>query len=182
MKSLLIVDLQNDFMPGGPLAVPQADQLAHKINPLLTKFPLVIACQDWHPKNHSSFETLWPPHCIQETEGAQLVTALQKEKIVHIEKKGSDVKIDSYSAFFDNDGMSATNLHPYLQAKGVRTLYICGVATEYCVKFTVLDALKLGYTVYLLQDLVRAVDPAKSEDIFSELKLSGTHLILSTAL
>lgn len=177
MKTLLIIDLQNDFMPGGSLAVPKADELVPIINELMPNYPLVVATQDWHPAEHGSFaanhpgapvfsqgtlaglpQTLWPVHCVQNTGGACFAPGLDSRKITKIFPKGENAEIDSYSGFFDNGQRAATGLHPWLQSKQVSELTVVGVATDYCVKFTVLDALRLGYRVNLLANGCRGVD------------------------
>ena len=185
MKALIIIDMQNDFMPGGPLAVPGGDQIIPLINNLQNKFDLVIATQDWHPENHSSFadnhpgkstyekidmngieQVLWPVHCIQTTGGADFHPHLNASRIEAIFRKGTDPKIDSYSGFYDNAHKKSTGLAGYLKGKGVTSLYFCGLAADYCDSYSVLDALQEGFKVTLYEDATRAI----SEESFSKLK------------
>ncbi|MGO4911458.1 bifunctional nicotinamidase/pyrazinamidase [Leeuwenhoekiella sp. W20_SRS_FM14] len=185
MKALIIIDMQNDFMPGGPLAVPGGDQIIPLINNLQNKFDLVIATQDWHPENHSSFadnhpgksayekidmngieQVLWPVHCIQTTGGADFHPHLNASRIEAIFRKGTDPKIDSYSGFYDNAHKKSTGLAGYLKGKGVTSLYFCGLAADYCVSYSVLDALQEGFKVTLYEDATRAI----SEESFSKMK------------
>jgi len=182
MNALLLVDLQNDFLPGGPLAVPGADQVIPVANRLMERFELVIASKDWHPPGHESFasshegrkpgdvidlhgleQILWPDHGVRETPGAELAAGLDVERIDKIVHKGTDPQIDSYSAFFDNAHRRSTGLADFLQERGVRELYILGLATDYCVKFTALDARELGFTAYLIEDGCRGVDLAAGD-------------------
>ena len=177
MKALLIVDMQNDFMPGGALGVPGADQLVPLINVLMKQFDYVIATQDWHPKDHMSFtinqggakegevietagiqQVLWPVHCVQNSSGAEVVTGLDVSKIDHVIRKGTDRWIDSYSTFFDNAHRKKTSLADYLFSKGVDTIYLVGVATDYCVYYSALDALDLGFKVFVIQDGCCGID------------------------
>lgn len=175
-SALLLVDLQNDFCPGGSLAVPEGDAVVAIANALQAYFSLIVATQDWHPADHMSFavnhqdaaigsvrelngmmQTLWPVHCVQGSHGAAFHPQLAQAKISHITHKGQDNFVDSYSAFFDNAHDHATNLHDYLQANQVKHIYILGLATDYCVKFSVLDALRLGYQVTVIEDGCRGV-------------------------
>jgi nicotinamidase/pyrazinamidase len=177
MRGLLVVDLQNDFMPGGPLGVPGGDEAVPIANALMARFDIVIATQDWHPAGHGSFasqhpghapgdvvdlegvrQTLWPDHCVQGTPGAAFHPALDLGSVAHVVRKGIDPRIDSYSGFFDNAHRRATGLDAYLRARGVGSVHICGLATDYCVRFTVLDALALGYETRVVVDACRAVD------------------------
>ncbi len=176
MRALCIVDVQNDFMPEGPLGVADAHAIVPIINRLIPAFPLVVATQDWHPANHVSFaanhpgkqlgdliptdfgeQILWPVHCVQNTNGADLVSELNREKIASIFYKGTDPEIDSYSAFFDNARKRATGLAPFLKSKGVTQLYVVGLATDYCVLYSALDAIDLGFEVFVVADACRAV-------------------------
>jgi len=176
MKALILVDIQNDFLPGGPLAVPDGDAVIPVANSLQSAFPLVVATQDWHPANHGSFaashpgksvfeqielnglpQTLWPVHCVQNTRGAQLAGALQQDRIAKVFQKGTDSGIDSYSGLFDNGHRKSTGLGEWLREKGVTEVFVCGLATDYCVKFTALDAVQFGFKVFLVQDASRSV-------------------------
>ncbi len=177
MNALFLVDLQNDFLPGGPLAVPAADEVIPVANRLMEHFDLVIAAQDWHPPGHESFasshegrrpgdvielhglqQVLWPDHCVRETPGAELAGGLHVERIDKIIRKGTDPQVDSYSGFFDNAHRRATGLADFLRERGAGELYIMGLATDYCVKFTALDARQLGLTTYVIEDGCRGVD------------------------
>ncbi len=177
MKCLILVDLQNDFLPGGSLAVPEGDAVIPVANRLQAKFPLVVATQDWHPAEHGSFaasyagrsafeqidlnglpQTLWPDHCVQGTAGAELAVTLNRDRIARVFPKGTDVGIDSYSGFFDNGHRRATGLGDYLKTQGVTDVYVCGLATDYCVKFTALDALSFGLKTYFIEDASRGVN------------------------
>ncbi|MEZ4449349.1 MAG: bifunctional nicotinamidase/pyrazinamidase [Nannocystaceae bacterium] len=177
MKALILVDLQHDFLPGGALAVPEGDHVIAVANAIQPHFELVVATQDWHPREHESFaanhpdrvigetinlhglpQVLWPVHCVQGTRGAALVDTLERGGIDRVFQKGSDPAVDSYSGFFDNGRRRSTGLGEYLQAKSVAEVYVMGLATDYCVHFTVLDALSLGIRVVLVVDGCRAVD------------------------
>jgi nicotinamidase/pyrazinamidase len=179
MKALIIVDLQNDFLPGGALAVPEGDQVVPVINQLSQDFDLVFTTQDWHPANHCSFaashpgkkigdrilidgqeQILWPVHCVQNTYGAELAAGLHPEVIsggVHI-SKGTDELVDSYSGFFENLRKRSTGLETLLRQHGADDLTIVGLATDYCVKATVLDARDLGFKVTVYENACRAVN------------------------
>lgn len=177
MRALILVDLQNDFMPGGALPVPDGDAVVPVANRLSPLFSLVVATQDWHPPGHASFasshpgasvgdvitlrdarQVLWPDHCVQQTPGASFHSGLDVVPIEHVVRKGTDPNVDSYSAFFDNDHVSSTGLDVYLRSHGVSELVVLGLATDYCVKATVLDALGLGFGVSVVRDGCRAVD------------------------
>jgi nicotinamidase/pyrazinamidase len=177
MRSLLLVDIQNDFLPGGALAVPNGDAVIAPANQILAGFDLVIATQDWHPANHGSFaanhpgrkafdtidlnglpQRLWPVHCVQNSHGAKLAPELKQDRIAKVFRKGTDARIDSYSGFFDNGHRRSTGMSDWLKEKGVSEIYICGLATDYCVKFTALDARQLGFNVYLVEDATRGVN------------------------
>lgn len=202
MKALVIVDVQNDFCPGGALAVPDGDQVIQPINSLIPHFDCVVQTQDWHPQDHLSFasnhedkdpfetvkmkygeQVLWPDHCVQATSGAEFHPDLNTTPSQLIIRKGFRKKIDSYSAFFENDQETVTGLHGYLQERGVKELVVTGLATDFCVKWTVLDALKLGYNVTLLEDAVRGIDMDGSvEKAMTEMKKAGTVISDSTKI
>jgi len=177
MQALLIVDVQNDFLPGGALAVPEGDAVIPIANQLQGLFEIVVATQDWHPRNHLSFaanhpgrnlhdqidlaglpQTLWPVHCVQGTPGAELAATLDQRHFTKVFQKGTDPAIDSYSGFFDNGHRKSTGLGEWLKQKNVTDVFVCGLATDYCVKFTVLDALRLGFRATLVEDGCRAVN------------------------
>jgi nicotinamidase/pyrazinamidase len=181
-KALIIVDVQNDFIPGGALAVPEGDKVVDVINRIQKNFDLVIATQDWHPPDHGSFaashagkkvgdiislhglpQILWPVHCVQGTKGAEFVPSLDTSRIRKVFKKGTDVEIDSYSGLFDNGHRKATGLGDYLKENGVTEVYIAGLATDYCVKYTALDTRQLGFNTHVLIDGCRGVNLCVSD-------------------
>jgi nicotinamidase/pyrazinamidase len=195
--ALLIIDVQNDFLPGGALAVPHGDEVIPVINRLIPRFPLVFATQDWHPRNHGSFasnhpgrrvgefidlgglrQILWPDHCVQETPGAAFAPGLDQVPIQHVVRKGQDPSIDSYSGFFDNGHRRDTGLEALLRKHHITDLVVTGLATDYCVKFTVLDALSLGLKVTVITDAIRAVNlkPTDGEAAQREMQAAGATL------
>jgi nicotinamidase/pyrazinamidase len=193
MDALLIVDFQNDFCPGGALPVAEGDRIAEPINELLDSFDLVIATRDWHPPDHGSFvgvevdpakwrgadpPSIWPVHCVQGTHGAELYPALDQSKVDVIIDKGQDPYSQGYSAFQD------TNLEDLLRERGVDRLFVTGLATDYCVKNSVLDALGLGFAVTVVQDAVRGVDvhPGDSEQALAQMETAGARLESSGAV
>lgn len=203
MKALVLIDLQNDFCPGGALAVAGGDQTIAVANTLTEQFDLVVATQDWHPVQHQSFaaqhpgrqpgevidlhglsQVLWPIHCVQGSFGAQLANELDQSRIERVFAKGTDPTIDSYSGFFDNGHRKATGLDKFLKKKGVDTLYIMGLATDYCVKFTALDALQLGYHTFLITDGCRGVNlqAGDADKAIAELTEKGARPIRSKEL
>jgi nicotinamidase/pyrazinamidase len=176
-SALIVIDLQNDFCPGGALAVPEGDRIVPGINALMAEFPAVILTQDWHPSGHSSFATshpgkspyemtqmpygpqvLWPDHCIQGSHGAEFHDGLNTARADLILRKGFNPAIDSYSAFFENDRTTPTGLHGYLQTRGITDLTMVGLATDFCVNYSALDAARLGYRVTVRRDLARGID------------------------
>ena len=177
MTALIVVDVQNDFLPGGPLAVPDGDAVVPVINRIVERFDLVVATQDWHPPTHGSFaanhpgkrpgdvidlhglpQVLWPTHCVRGTPGADLAAALCGDRIEAIFRKGTDPAVDSYSGLFDNGHRRTTGLADYLRGRGVTAVAVCGLATDYCVKFTALDAVAEGFAVTLIEDATRGVN------------------------
>ena len=179
-NALLLIDIQNDFLPGGALGVPEGDQILPWAQRLLElPFDRKIASQDWHPKNHASFAKLWPPHCIVGSKGADLAAPLLPEMFDRVIQKGTHSEIDSYSAFFDNQKEHQTDLCKDLLQEGINTLYIAGLATDYCVKFTVLDALQLGFTVFVIREACRGVnlDPHDSKNAFAEMERAGARVV-----
>ena len=176
-SALIVVDLQNDFMPTGALAVPYADELIPQVNHIASLFDNVILTQDWHPENHISFITqypdckpfdeifihygkqvIWPVHCVQGTQGAEFHPDLHIPHAQLIIRKGHHTTIDSYSAFVEADRQTFTGLHGYLQARGIDTIFIAGVATDFCVNWTAVDARATGFKTYVIKDLCRAID------------------------
>ncbi|HEV2692569.1 MAG TPA: bifunctional nicotinamidase/pyrazinamidase [Verrucomicrobiae bacterium] len=194
MKALILVDIQNDFLPGGALAVRDGDAIIPTVNRLQAAFPLVVATQDWHPANHGSFaanhpgksaftqidlnglsQTLWPVHCVQGTPGAELAPGLQRDRIAKIFPKGTDAGIDSYSGLFDNGQRKSTGLGEWLKGQGVTEVFVCGLATDYCVKFTALDAARLGFKTHFIEDASRGVN-LQSDDVknsMAEMRRAG---------
>lgn len=198
MKTLVIIDLQNDFIPGGSLAVPGGDQIVDLVNQLQSKFELVIATQDWHPRNHSSFaenhpgknefeviemhghqQVLWPVHCVQNTPGANFHRDLNTSRIETIFRKGTNSEIDSYSGFFDNAHLKSTGLAGYLKEKAASDLYFCGLAAEYCVYFSIIDALGEGFQATLIEDATRALDESNFEKAKKNITQKGGKILLS---
>jgi nicotinamidase/pyrazinamidase len=176
-RVLLVIDVQHDFCPGGSLAVEGGDEVVPLINRLMPRFDRVAATQDWHPPGHVSFasshpgrkvldtvdaggipQVLWPDHCVQGSRGAELHAALDPRGIGLIVRKGMRAGLDSYSAFFENDGKTVTGLGPLLTGLGVRDVFLCGLATDYCVFHSARDALRLGFSVTLVADACRGVD------------------------
>ncbi|MEC8196816.1 MAG: bifunctional nicotinamidase/pyrazinamidase [Pseudomonadota bacterium] len=176
-SALIVIDVQNDFCPGGALAVPEGDQIVEGINALMDDFDTVVLTQDWHPEGHSSFasshegktpyevidmpygpQVLWPDHCVQGSAGAELHADLDVTRANVIIRKGTNPAIDSYSAFFENDQTTPTGLGGYLQALGVTEVTMVGLATDFCVQFSALDAARLGFKVNVREDLCRAID------------------------
>ncbi len=177
MDALVIVDIQNDFLPGGALAVPEGDRVIPVINRIVGRFEVVVATQDWHPPEHCSFaanhpgaevgqvievdgleQILWPVHCVQNTPGAALAEGLDTSPVERAFYKGTDPRIDSYSALYDNAHRRSTGLAEYLKGRGVTDLYLAGLATDYCVKFSALDAVADGFRTYVIIDACRAVE------------------------
>ena len=175
--ALLVIDVQNDFCPGGALAVPGGDEIVGGINALMAEFDVRVMTQDWHPPGHSSFassheglrpmetvempygtQVLWPDHCIQGTAGAQFHADLDVTRAGLIVRKGCRPDIDSYSAFYENDRVTATGLSGYLRARGFKRVFLCGLATDFCVAYSALDARREGFDVFLLDDASRAID------------------------
>ena len=199
-RALLLVDLQNDFCAGGALAVPRGDSTVDVANRLidwsLARGEIVVASQDWHPANHGSFasqhqaepysqgqldglaQTFWPDHCVQHSAGAELHPLLKQQDIAAVFHKGENPAIDSYSAFFDNGHRHKTQLDDWLRARGIVELIVLGLATDYCVQFTVLDALNLGYRVNVITDGCRGVNiqPQDSAHAFMTMAAAGATL------
>lgn len=198
MHALLLIDIQNDFLPGGALGVPQGDQVIEVANQEMLRADYVVATQDWHPPNHGSFasqhdgiaigdvfqldglpQIAWPDHCVQGTSGAELADGLETKRIDHIALKGTSPNIDSYSGFFDNGHRQTTGLDDHLRSIGVRHLSVMGLATDYCVKFTVLDALQLEYPTRVLLAGCRGVNLQEGdvEKAITEMREAGADII-----
>jgi nicotinamidase/pyrazinamidase len=183
-SALLLIDIQNDFCPGGSLAVKDGDAIVPVVNELQKRFALVVATKDWHPPGHSSFVSLWPPHCVQETTGAEFVEALDTSRIARTFLKGTDMEIDSYSGFFDNEHRRATGLGDYLKERGVTDVVIAGLATDYCVKYTALDARMLGFETTVVVDACRGVEVQEGDTTraVEEMAAAGVHITESRRL
>lgn len=201
MNALVIIDLQNDFMPGGSLAVPKGDEIVSLINDLQEKFDLVVATQDWHPEGHASFATshknvkefeviklqgldqvMWPEHCIQNTAGAEFHPDLNTARIETIFRKGTNLNIDSYSGFFDNAHLKSTGLAGYLREKNIKNLFFAGLAAEYCVYFSIIDALDEGFNAVLIEDATRALNQEEFEKAKLKILRKGGRIIESADL
>lgn len=199
MAVLLIIDVQNDFLPGGSLAVPEGDQVIPVINRLMPQFELVVATQDWHPPGHASFaeehpgrqefeeieldglpQKLWPVHCVQGTPGAELAAGLKRERIDHIVRKAVEPRLDSYSGFFDNGRRKATGLDKLLREAGADRLFLTGLATDVCVKFTALQARELGWPTWLVTDACRGLDAVSVQQALEEMQQAGVRLTSSS--
>jgi len=200
MKALILVDIQNDFLPGGSLAVPDGDEILPVVNQLITlPFDEIIATKDWHPPHHKSFaathgaepgqrimlrgleQILWPIHCVQGTYGAEFSKGWNSQSVEKVFHKGTDESIDSYSTFFDNGHFKSTGLEAYLHACKVDEVYFAGLATDYCVKYSVLDALKLGFKTYVVVDACRGVNLKlqDSQEALDDIKAAGGILLTS---
>lgn len=179
MTALLLIDIQNDFLPGGALAVPRGHEIIQVVNEMQPYFDLVVATQDWHPQNHKSFasqhagkqvfdkinlngleQVLWPEHCIQGSTGAAFTPALDMNNVEAIFRKGTDSGIDSYSGFYDNGHLKSTGLANYLRGKGITTVYLAGLAGDYCVYFSAKDAIAEGFKTYLIDNAIRPINAA----------------------
>lgn len=195
MKTLIIVDVQNDFIPGGSLEIANGDQIIPVINRLQDQFDLVVATQDWHPNNHLSFasnhsdkrpfekitlhgkeQTLWPDHCVQGTWGAEFHPGLQTNRIAAIFRKGMDPKVDSYSGFYDNHHQISTGLSGYLKEKGVTEVHFCGLATDICVYFTIIDAINEGFPAVLIEDASQPLNHNEFKEIKQKLITWGVRI------
>ncbi len=203
MTALIIVDVQNDFCPGGALAVAGGDLVVPVINSLLPRFDVVVATQDFHPRDHASFaanhpgtsvgqvielnglaQVLWPAHCVQNTPGASLRADLDTSGLDGVFQKGTDPLVDSYSGFFDNGRKHATGLGDYLKSRGVTSVFVCGLATDYCVRWTALDALSLGFQTTVISDACRGVElqAGDSARALDEVRVAGGQVRVSGEL
>lgn len=201
MKALLLIDLQNDLLPGGAIAVPQGEAVLALANQLQQAFKLVVATQEWHPPNHKSFaanhldrkpgevvilkkqrQMLWPTHCIQNTRGAALAPALNLSRVNKVFRKGTDPEIDTLSGFSEQDCRQTTTLSGFLKAKRVTQVFLMGLATEEAVKFTALDAVALDFETFVIEDACRARDTDAGADALSEMEESGVKIIHSRDL
>ena len=203
MKALIIVDVQNDFLPGGALPVPRGDEIIPVVNDLQQQFELIVATQDWHPRDHGSFaanhagkkpgdrimldgieQILWPIHCVQNTPGAAFAPGLETNRFARVFQKGVDSKIDSYSAFFDNAHRRATGLGDYLKQRDVTAVYVCGLATDYCVKYSALDACQLGFKARVIVDACQGINlaPGDVDLAIEEMRATGAAIVQTREL
>lgn len=193
MRALILVDIQNDFCPGGALAVKEGDAVVEVANRLMPHFDVVVATQDWHPEDHGSFavhhgkqpgelhaldglpQVMWPVHCAQGTDGAEFHPKLDTKRVEAVFRKGTDPRVDSYSGFYDNAQRRTTGLAGYLREKGVTEVFVIGLATDYCVKFTALDAAQLGFKTTVVEDACRGVELAPGDvgRALDELRAAG---------
>jgi nicotinamidase/pyrazinamidase len=196
MRALVLVDIQNDFLEHGALAVPNANEIIPLVNQMLFDFDLVIATQDWHPANHKSFasqhpenkvfdqidlyglnQTLWPDHCIQGTFGAEFHKDLNINPISVIFRKGMNVNVDSYSGFYDNGKKYDTGLVGFLRAKQVTEVYVCGLAGDFCVQYTANDALQAGFKTFMIDAAIRSIDSNNFDSIKQQFITQGGNVI-----
>jgi len=198
MNALIIVDLQNDFLPGGALAVPGGDEVIPLANELQRRFDVVLATQDWHPPDHGSFaanhagkkpgdriildgieQILWTVHCVQNTHGAEFAPSFDTTRIDHVFHKGIDPRIDSYSTFFDNAHRRSTGLADYLKDRAIKDIYLLGLALDYCVKYSALDACELGLNTHVILDGCRGIDlqPGDLDRAVDEMKQAGATIL-----
>lgn len=201
MNVLILVDIQNDFIPGGSLPVPLGNEIIKLVNELQDSFELVVATQDWHPRNHKSFATqhpgkkqfetislhgldqvLWPDHCVQGTTGAEFHSTLHMNKVEAVFRKGMNPDIDSYSGFYDNGYKKSTGLAGYLRERGVKKVYVCGLAADYCVAYTAKDALKENFETYIIEDATRAIDAIGYSKTKDQIITAGGQYIQSQLL
>jgi nicotinamidase/pyrazinamidase len=203
MNALILVDLQNDFLPGGALPVPHGDEVIPVTNELQRRFDLVVATKDWHPPDHGSFaanhpgkepgariildgieQILWPVHCVQNTHGAEFASSFDTSRVAHIFHKGIDPMIDSYSTFFDNAHRRHTGLAHYLEKRGIKDIYLMGLALDYCVKCSTLDARHLGLNTHVIVDGCRGIElePGDVGRALDEMKNAGAILLKSSDL
>lgn len=203
VDTLVVVDIQNDFLPGGALAVPEADRVVPVINRLIPSFPLVVATQDWHPADHGSFFTnhpgrrpgdvvdlygieqiLWPPHCVQGTRGAEFAPGLDTSRFAAVFRKGVDPRVDSYSTFFDNAHRRSTGLAEWLRERDLHRVTLAGLATDYCVLYSVLDARRLGLDTTVVVDACRGIElhPGDVADALAQMERVGARLVSSEEL
>jgi nicotinamidase/pyrazinamidase len=198
MRALLLIDIQNDFMPFGSLPVAEGDEVVPIANALAARFELVVATQDWHPAHHASFasshegqgvgdvievrglpQVMWPDHCIQNTPGASFHSGLDVGLIDHVVRKGTDLAVDSYSGFFDNNHDHDTGLAGYLRERDIDEIWIAGLAADYCVKYTALDGRELGFSVVVVAEGCRAanVHPGDGDKAFAEMEAAGCAIV-----
>lgn len=201
MKAIILVGIQNDFLPGGALPVKGGNDIIPLLNKLQRYFDTVIATQDWHPANHSCFasnhpgkekfdeiylhgapQTLWPDHCVQDTHGAEISRLLNQNQIEAIIRKGMNPDCDSYSGFYDNDHHTSTGLTGYLKDKGIKEVYIAGLAGDYCVYYTALDSLREGFETFIIEDATRPISREAFDEAMSVFTSAGGNTLLSDAV
>ena len=203
MDCLIIVDVQHDFVPGGALPVPRGDEVVAVANRLAARFAHVVASQDWHPPDHESFasqhrgrepghvidlhglrQTLWPDHCVRDSRGAALHEGLDRGRIDAVFRKGTDRAVDSYSAFFDNARRHGTGLGEHLQGLGVASVHLLGLATDYCVKFSALDAVALGLRTHVVREGCRGIDlaPGDVDRAWNDMRAAGVEVVSEGSL
>ena len=203
VRALIVVDLQNDFMPGGALGVPDGDAVVEPANRLMKRFEFVVATRDWHPPGHGSFasrhpghkpgdtidlhgvdQVLWPDHCIENTSGAMFQAGLDQSRLRKVFHKGTDPRVDSYSCFFDNARRRDTGLADYLRENDVREVYLLGLATDYCVKFSALDGVESGFAMRVIEDGCRGIDltPGDVARSLDQMRDAGVRIVTSAEL
>ena len=201
MVALILVDIQNDFIPGGALPVNGGHEIIPLVNNLQDAFDLVVATQDWHPQNHKSFasnhdqknpfdkiqlngldQVLWPDHCVQGSRGAEFHPQLKMNKVAAVFRKGMDAGIDSYSGFYDNGHRKTTGLAGYLRERKVQQVFVCGLAADFCVYYTAKDAVKEDFKTFFIEDATRAIDPAGYASAKNDLITNGCSIIQSSNL
>lgn len=201
MRALLLIDIQNDFLPGGSLAVPDADEIIPVINRIVQTFDLVVATQDWHPAGHKSFasihpegklfetielngmlQVLWPDHCVQGSKGAEFSTAVDMRRVETIFRKGTNSDIDSYSGFYDNGHLKSTGLADYLRGKSVTQVFLAGLAGDYCVYYSAKDALLEGFDVTLIDDATRSINHEAFHEVKIDILAKGGSVVNSSTL
>jgi nicotinamidase/pyrazinamidase len=201
MDALILVDIQNDFLPGGALAVPRGDEIIAVANRLEERFGLIVATQDWHPAGHASFasshpgkniydavvidgveQILWPDHCVQGSKGAELARAFNTNRVEAIFRKGTDPAIDSYSAFHDNARRKSTGLEGYLKWKKVDRVFLAGLAADFCVSYSIMDALAMGFGAVLVKDATRAISEEGFRAAEKALLAKGGTIVLSNEI
>jgi nicotinamidase/pyrazinamidase len=201
MQALLLIDIQHDFLPGGSLAVPGGDAVIPVVNNILHRFELVAATQDWHPANHKSFasnhtgkqmfeeinlhglpQVLWPDHCVQGSNGAAFSTAVNWNSTEAIFRKGTNPEIDSYSGFYDNGHRKSTGLANFLRGRGITSVYVAGLAADYCVYFTAKDAIAEGFRTYVIDDATRAISQEGFEKAKMDIENKGGYIIHSSTI